>query len=302
VPPHPVTPPTEAKLRYKAIVKLGKAAKLNAIDLRQSYVRVGKLALIKSGRYRHAKQMKRAKKQEKYLKTRLGRLIRDVERKSGKLPEEKIILLKEVLQKAEQIYRQKVGDADYLYSWHCPEVECIGKGKAHKPYEFGNNVSFMTNVNPAPGGHFILHAKSFHGKPYDGHTLKTVLEEKKYQTGIPCERTYVDKGYRGHKIKGFTRVYQSGQKRGVTKAIKKELKRRSVIEPIIGHAKQDSRMDRNYLHGELGDKVNAVMAAIGFNFRRLLAWFRQLFWPLYFWFIARRLSCVQMLLAVKPGF
>jgi len=147
---------------------------------------------------------------------------------------------------------------NYLYAWHAPEVECIGKGKAHKPYEFGVKVSFMTNVNSAPGGHFILHAKALPGRPYDGHTLKAVLAEMSLQTGITPERSYVDKGYRGHKIQGETRVYQSGQKRGITPSIKKELRRRSVIEPMIGHAKQGCRMDRNYLHGAQGDAMNVT--------------------------------------------
>ena len=98
------------------------------------------------------------------------------------------------------------------------------------------------------------------------------------QTGITPERSYVDKGYRGHGLKGKPDIYQSGQKRGVTASIKKELKRRSAVEPIIGHAKQDCRMERSYLHGELGDSVNALMAAVGFNFRQLLRWFRKLFW------------------------
>lgn len=229
--------------------------------------------------------MKRARQEEKRLKTWLGRIIRDVERKCSE--NELSDSLRTALEKAKQIHQQKVGDQDYLYSWHCPEVECIGKGKAHKPYEFGNKVSITTNVKPAPGGHFVLHVKSLHGKPYDGHTLRQVLEEKAQQTGLSTERTYVDKGYRGHKVKGHGQIYLSGQKRGVTAAIRKELRRRSVVEPIIGHVKHDCRMVRNYLKGTLGDDVNAVLAATGHNVRRLLAWLRKLFGLGFYWLFSR---------------
>jgi len=112
--------------------------------------------------------MKRARKQEKFLKIRLGRLIRDIERKQELIPVGlKREALEMALNKAKQIHQQQRGDSDYCYSWHCPEVECIGKGKAHKTYEFGVKVSVTTNVNPAPGGHFICHTKALPGRPYD---------------------------------------------------------------------------------------------------------------------------------------
>lgn len=274
VQPKAITFPTDAKLRYKAITSLVKLAKQNQVKLRQSYVRVGKLALIKSSRYRHAKQMKRAKKAEKKLHTWLGRIIRDIERKIDNDP----ILqnqFESALEKAKKIHQQQKNDTDKIYSWHAPEVECIAKGKAHKPYEFGCKVSITTNVNPAPAGHFVLHAKAFQGRPYDGHTLKPVLEELKIQTGIESERIYVDKGYRGHNHPKKLRVFMSGQKRGVTAAIKRELKRRSAVEPLIGHLKNEGRLGRNYLYGVDGDRINAVMVAAGYNFKLILRWLRD---------------------------
>ena len=96
-------------------------------------------------------------------------------------------------------------------------------------------------------------------------------------TGIRSERSYVDQGYRGHRVTR-TRVYQSRQRRGVIAAIKKELRRRSAIESIIGHLKNDCRLNRNYLWGSQGDAINASLAAVGFNFKQLLRWFRRLFW------------------------
>jgi IS5 family transposase len=276
VQPKAVTFPTDAKLRYKAIVALAKLAKKNNIVLRQSYVRVGKSAVVASGRYRHAKQMKRAKKVEKKLNTYLGRMIRDIERKiTGE--DSLRLIFKESLEKAIKIHSQQKTDTDKIYSWHAPEVECVAKGKAHKPYEFGCKVSITTNVNPAPAGHFVLHAKAFHGRPYDGYTLMPVLEEMKVQTGIEFKRAYVDKGYRGHKHPNKLRIFMSGQKRGITATIKRELRRRSAVEPLIGHLKNEGRLGRNYLYGAAGDKINAIMVSAGYNFKLILRWLRLLF-------------------------
>lgn len=276
VQPKAVTFPTDAKLRYKAIVALGSLAKREGVELRQSYVRVAKKTLVKVGRYRHAKQMKRAKKAEKKLKVYLGRLIRDIDRKiEGNDSLKETFFLS--LHKAKRILNQTKESKDKIYSWHAPEVECIAKGKADKPYEFGCKVSLITNVNPAPAGHFVLHTAALHGRPFDGHTLKPMVDAMQSWTGIEPERIYVDKGYQGHDYPKKLRVFKSGQKRGVTKAIKKELKRRSVIEPIIGHVKHEHRLGRNYLRGLLGDKANALLAAAGYNFRLILSWLRDLF-------------------------
>ena len=288
VQPKAVTFPTDAKLRYKAIVSLGKLAKKEGVELRQSYVRVAKRTLVKSGRYRHAKQMKRAKKSEKKLKTYLGRIIRDIERKidGNDALKEKFFTF---LNKATRILNQTKDSKEKIYSWHAPEVECIAKGKADKPYEFGCKVSLITNVNPAPAGHFVLHTAALHGRPFDGHTLKPMVEAMESWTGIEPKRIYVDKGYQGHDYPKKLRVFKSGQKRGVTKAIKKELKRRSVIEPIIGHVKHEHRLNRNYLQGVLGDKLNPLFAAAGYNFRLILNWLRDLFLFIFAWlFTARR--------------
>lgn len=251
-------------------------AKQEGVKLRQSYVRVGRSCLMKSSRYRHAKQMKRAKRVEKKLRTWLGRIIRDIERKIGQDAVLKKTFAK-AIGKAEKIYHQQRSDTDKIYSWHAPEVECIAKGKAHKPYEFGCKVSITTNVNPAPAGHFILHAKAFHGRPFDGHTLQVVLEELKNQTGIESERIYVDRGYRGHNHPRKGRVFISGQKRGITATIKRELKRRSVVEPVIGHLKNEGRLGRNYLQGALGDRMNTALVAAGYNFKLILRWLRDIF-------------------------
>ena len=276
VQPKNVTFPTDAKLLETAIRQLGKLAKAHDVPLRQSYARLAKRAAMMAGRYAHAKQFKRMNRQIKFLRTRLGRLIRDIQRKTegdGGLQE----IFAVALGRASQIRRQKQRQRGWkLYSWHAPETECIGKGKAHKPYEFGVKVSLTTTNRRAKGGQFILHAKALPGNPYDGHTLKEVIEETEALTGRKIERAYVDKGYRGHHAPNPHRVFRSGQKRGVHGQIKKELRRRSAIEAVIGHCKTDGHLDRNFLKGRLGDQINAVMSAVGYNLRLILKWLRKL--------------------------
>lgn len=289
-----ITFPTDAKLHYKAIEKLGEAAKEHGIDLRQSYVRVAKESLIMVGRYRHAKQMKRAKKSMRKLHTYLGRLLRDIERKAPEMDGE---LLKAFL-KAQRIYHQETHDKHKLLSWHAPEVECISKGKAHKPYEFGCKVSVVTTVKPSKAGHFVLQSTALHGNPYDGHTLKGAIDQYVQDIGVKPQRIYVDKGYKGHDPSLKLNVFKSGQKR-LAPQIKKEMKRRSVIEAVIGHLKNDGHLGRNYLKGRLGDKINAVSAAIGHNFRLLLRWFRDLFTFFLLLFLGRNLV-LRNLISFKP--
>ena len=154
-----------------------------------------------------------------------------------------------------------------LYSFHAPEVECIGKGKASAPYEFGVKASIVTTNARAPGGQFVLYAKALPGNPYDGHTLGAVIEATERLTGREIERAYVDKGYRGHDAANPRRVF------GV---IKRELRRRSAIEAVIGHMKTDGHLGRCYLKGRAGDAANAVLTAVGYNLRLILAWLRVL--------------------------
>ncbi len=297
VQPKNVAFPTDAKLLETAIRQLGTLAKKHNVPLRQSYARVAKRAAMMAGRYAHAKQFKRMNRQIKFLRTRLGRLIRDTRRKLGE-----DAALKEVfaipLGRASQIRGQKQRQRGWkLYSWHAPETECIGKGKARAPYEFGVKVSLTTTNRRCKGGQFILHAKALPGNPYDGHTLKDVIAETEVLTGREIERAYVDKGYRGHDAPNPGRVFQSGQKRGVHGQIKKELRRRSAIEPVIGHCKTDGHLGRNFLKGRLGDQINAVMSAVGYNLRLILKWLRKLLTQI----IAATLVAINPLSALKSA-
>lgn len=274
--PKNVAFPTDARLIHAAIKGLNRAARRHGLKLRQSYLRVAKRAALMAGRYAHAKQFKRCAREERFLRTRLGRLIRDIARKSQADPG-LAQALAEPLARARQIRSQRRRQRGWkLYSFHAPEVECIGKGKARAPYEFGVKVSFAVTNARAPGGRFVLHAQALPGAPYDGHTLKPVVAATERLTGRSIERVYVDKGYRGHDVEPPHRVFVSGQKRGVTGAIARELKRRSGIEPAIGHMKSEGHLGRCYLKGRDGDAANAKLCAAGYNFRLVLAWLRAL--------------------------
>jgi IS5 family transposase len=276
VQPKNVAFPTDARLLHKAIVMLAGLARAHEVPLRQSYVRVGKRAALKAGRYAHAKQFKRHNRQLKFLRTRLGRLIRDIRRKiDGNEELQEIFAIP--LTRADQVRHQKQRQRGWkLYSLHAPEVECIGKGKARAPYEFGCKVSIATPVTKPKGGQFVLHAKALHGNPYDGHTLGPIVAEMEAQSGVEARRIHVDKGYRGHNHPNKFRVWISGQVRRVTKTIRREMKRRAAVEPVIGHVKAEHRMDRNYLKGRDGDCANAILAAAGYNFSLLLRWLETL--------------------------
>ena len=275
--------PTDAKLIHRARQRLVKQAVEAGVDLRQSYVRVGKYALIMHQRYAHAKQYKRAKRQLRKLKTYLGRTIRDIRRKTkGDQTLENAFL--RPLWRAERVMTQKPRDPlPKIYALHAPEVECIGKGKAHKPYEFGVKASIATTLKRCKGGQFAIHAKALPGRPYDGHTLETIIPEIEALTGATLKRILADAGYRGHNAPGIhkLRVFTTGQKRRVTPAIKRQMKRRAAVEPVIGHLKNGHRMDRNYLAHQQGDAINPILAATGYNFRLILKWIRLLW--IKFW-------------------
>jgi IS5 family transposase len=276
VQPKAIAHPTDARLMHRAIVKLVDLAKRNDIPLRQSYLRLAKRAAIMVGRYTHAHQFKRARRQLKFLRTRLGRVIRDIRRKidGDDALQSRFSTLLDLASKVRlQDHRQR---GPKVYALHAPEVECIGKGKARAPYEFGCKVSVATPATAPRGGQFVLHAKALHGNPFDGHTLGPVVADLERLTGVETRRIHVDKGYRGHNHPHKFRVWISGQVRRVTAPIRREMKRRAAVEPVIGHLKAEHRMDRNHLKGREGDRINAVLAAAGYNFALLLRWLAEL--------------------------
>ena len=213
VQPKYITFPTDAKLVHAAIKGLNRLARQHGVPLRQSYLRPAKRAAMMAGRYAHAKQFNRQQRELRFLRTRLGRLVRDIRRKvRGR--DDLEAAFQEPLSRASQIRAQQQRQRGWkLYSFHAPEVECIGKGKARSPYEFGVKVSIVATNRCAPAGQFVLHAQSLPGNPYDGHTLNDAIEGAQRLTGLQIERAYVDKAYRGHDAPDPRRVFISGQKR-----------------------------------------------------------------------------------------
>jgi IS5 family transposase len=262
-----ITHPTDSKLLYKTIVKLADAARTRGIKLRQSYVRVGKKAAVKAGRYAHARQFKRMRRRLRKLRTYVGRLIRDIRRKATNIDP----ALATLLDRAERIRCQQPKDSKKLYSLHEPEVQCISKGKAHKRYEFGQKIAVATTNR----SNWIVASRLCENNPYDGHTLAATLANVEDITGAAVTDTYVDKGYRGHGYTGDAKVHIAGQsQKNMTRAERKRQRRRSAVEPKIGHLKSDHRMGRCFLARLAGDAINAVLAAAGSNLRKLLGLIR----------------------------
>jgi IS5 family transposase len=253
--------PTDARLYHKARRALVRLARVLRFKLRQSYERVGKRALQRQGRYAAAQQMKRARQQTKKLRTYLGRVLRNLERFIGPLSAQQARLL--VI--ARRILAQQREDHDKLYSVHAPEVACIAKGKAHKRYEFGCKVRVVTTNRSG----WIVGIDAEPGNPYDGATLRPALEQVEKLTGVRPKEAFVDKGYRGsaHHPEGVA-VYLSGRK-NLSQRLTKLLRRRSAIEPVIGHTKHDHGMERNHLLGEAGDRINALLSGCAWNLKKL---------------------------------
>jgi len=239
--------------------------------------------LFRSSRYVSANQMRRARKQSKLVKRYLGCVYRDIRRQLEKQIDLKVHF-NNLFEKTERLLSQKRKDKNKLYSLHAPEVECIAKGKAYKKYEFGVKTSIVTTHK----SNFVVGIKALPGNPYDGHTLTDALDQVEELTGIRPSDSYVDLGYRGNDEK-ICKLHMSRNKKELkTYALKKDMRRRSAIEPIIGHMKSDGHLGRNYLKGTTGDKINALLCGAGHDLRIILRKLRllwlKIFWGVYFYF------------------
>ena len=236
--------------------------------MRQSYARLGKFALIKHQRYAHAKQFKRANRMLKKLRTYLGRVIRDIGRKiegNGGL---------EAAFAQVAIAGAPRARAAATSTWAEGLFPACTGSRMHRQRQSSSALRVRRQglALPPPrdtdkGGQFVTYVKALPGNPYDGHTLATVIPDMEVLIGNTIARLLADKGYRGHNAPPDYkfRVFLAGQKRGITPAIKRELRRRSAVEPVIGHLKAKHRMGRNYLWFRRGDANNAVLAAVGYN-------------------------------------
>lgn len=269
--PKAISYPTDSRLLEKSRQHLVKVAEEHGLSLRQNYNRIAPRLATQIGRYAHAKQFKRMRRAVRTLRSRVGRVQRDVARHLGELPEQAQAKVSDLLARTGRILTQRTKDKNKLYALHAPEVECISKGKARTPYEFGVKVSIATTLKEG----LVVGMRSMPGNPYDGHTLAETLEQVSILTERKPTTAIVDKGYRGVEIEGV-RILRSGQKRGITRTLKAMINRRSAIEPAIGHMKMDGRLGRNPLKGALGDALHAVMCGAGHNLRLILAKLRLL--------------------------
>lgn len=267
--------PTDARLYEKARLRLVKLAHKAGLPLRQSYARLGPRLAMQAGRYAHARQFKRMRKALRRLKGYTGRVMRDVARRLHTVTDDALRARVETqLALVARLLAQKPRDKRKLYALHEPDVDCISKGKAHKRYEFGCKVSVATTHREG----FVVGMRSMPGHPYDGHTLREAIEQVEILADARPRRIFVDRGYRGHGIdaaSGAT-VYIPGQRRGMTRALKRALRRRSAIEPTIGHMKTDGRLSRSLLKGTFGDALHAVLCGAGHNIRLILDHLRHL--------------------------
>lgn len=264
--------PTDSRLLEVAREKIARLAKRAGLKLKMTHEREGKTLRRKAAGHAHAKQFKRLRRVLRRQRTILGSVLREVRRKMAGLSPQAQDRLGTWLERAERIHRQRPHDKGKLYALHAPEVECIGKGKARQPYEFGVKVSLAVTHRHG----LMVGARSFPGNPYDGHILAQQLEQTNTlleDIGVKPRTAIVDLGYRGWEIEreiAPVQLIHRGKARTLTVQQRAWLKRRQAIEPAIGHAKHDNGMRRCWLRGSQGDALHAVLCAAGFNIRWLL--------------------------------
>jgi IS5 family transposase len=261
-----ITFPTDSKLRVKVIGRCWKLAEKNGIKLRRSYKREVKVLVRGINFTRGVKKSQIVNKYGRRLKTVAGALVRELKRK---LPASALKGYEEQFLRYEQVVNQSRKDKNKIYSLHQPQVLCIAKGKAHKKYEFGSKVCF--GVTKKSG--IIVAAKNFAQNFYDGDTLEDTIKQMERVLSYKPELGICDRGFRGRKVvEGVKILTPENQGKRLSEAEKKKNRkrnlRRSAIEPIIGHMKNDFRMARNFLMHTLGDTINSLMAAAAFNFKK----------------------------------
>jgi IS5 family transposase len=259
--------PTDSRLLEVARKKLVLLSRRNGLKLRQTYEREAPGLARKAGRHAHARQFKRMRRVLKRQRTLLGRVIRDVGRQLGTLEGAAREQVQVWLERAERIRSQQPKDKHKLYALHAPEVECIGKGKARKPYEFGVKVGIAVTARKG----LVVGARSFPGNPYDGDTLAEQLEQVEIVSGQKPTTAIVDLGFRGRELEGVT-VLHRGKPKRLTRRQWAWVKRRQAVEPVIGHLKGDCRLRRCHLKGAEGDALHVIACAAGYNIRWLLRW------------------------------
>lgn len=287
-----ITYPTDSKLAKRIIDKSARIAQKEGVNQRQSYKRVSKKLLRDTYNATHPKRCKQAIKSRKKLHTIAGRVIRELDRI---LPDQVKEEYRQELALYKKVLSQTRESKNKVYSLHKPFTACIAKGKAHKKYEYGNKVGLMVN----PKSLVILGIESFEGNPYDNHTIEPLLNQmEKNLSYLPKEVIY-DRGGRGksnikgvkisipQKPKATTSDYQKRKDR-------KKFRRRAAIEPVIGHLKTDFRMQLNFLSGRGSPRINAMLAATGWNLKKMMEKLKQQLLRIYFWLFPENYQMINL--------
>lgn len=284
------TYPTDAKLAKRIIEKSTKIARQEGVIQRQSYTRVSKQLLRDTFNSQHPKRRKKAQKAQKKLKTIAGRVVRELQ---TKLPEGAFVDYQQELAMYQKVLNQKITDKDKTYSLHKPFTACIAKGKAHKKYEYGNKVGLFLN----PRNLIILSIESFDGNPHDSNTIEPLLTQMENNLNYLPEEVVYDRGGRGKtSIKGVVISTPKPLKKSATayqkRKTRKKFRRRAAIEPVIGHLKTDFRMAQNYLNGPGSPRINAMLAATGWNLKKMMEKLKQELLHQYLFFAQLIAVCV----------
>lgn len=287
------TYPTDAKLAKSIIDKSAQIAKQEGVEQRQSYKRISKQLLRDTYNSNHPKRRKKAQKAYKKLDTIAGRVVRELQHK---LSEEVLPVYSEKLSFYQDVLAQRKDDHDKIYSLHKPFTACIAKGKVHKKYEYGNKVGLMIN----PRSLVILSIDSFEGNPHDSNTIEPLLKQMKRTLEYQPKEVIYDRGGRGKDninqvlistpkpAKKSDTPYQKRKNR-------KKFRRRAAIEPVIGHLKTDFRMAQNYLHGRGSPRMNAMLAATGWNLKKMMEKLKKELLHLYIFFVSQYQFTLVML-------
>ena len=267
-----ITYPTDSKLAIKIINRLNKLAKAEGVQQRRTFVKEVKSLRLACRHFRHVKRRGKAKRALKRLRTIAGILLRELQRK---LPARVLAREAERFSLYEKVLNQQPKDKHKIYSLHEPDVYCVGKGKDHKPYEYGRKASVVSTLK----SQVIVGIESHDEHIHDSKTLKPALDaaHRHRQTGIKL--AVVDRGYRGAKQYVEAEVLLPGEPLKRDSEYEQQKKRilcrkRAAIEPIIGHLKHDFRLQRNWLKGSEGDAINLLMAACAWNMRKwMIAFF-----------------------------
>lgn len=258
--PKAITHPVDAKLIRRSIERIVRAAKAAGIQLKRTYHRVASWALKDYLRLMHGKKMRKAQKPLKKLKRYLGKLLKELDPHLENCPQE---LLRDMVIGAKLLLQNRE-DKNKIYSCHEPQVACIAKGKAHKPYEFGSKACLVVTEQKGIALSMTTHL----GNPYDGHLLAASKRKAEINAKATIKRILVDRGFRGHEVNDAEVLVS--YTRGLPKGLKIALRRRQAIEPWIGHMKHDGKLGRCYLKGVIGDQIHATFVAVAHNFRIIL--------------------------------